>query len=159
ELQVAALHLLQRGGRGDHLGHRGDAEHRVRADRVVLPDRPRAGGPLVDHPVPVGGDGCDVRYVTRVYRGGQDLVDGGCGHSFCLLARALPTVTCPTLARGGPTVNNDALGEKGPCRSTWRRTRCKAVGMSLGSVLTAIVTPFDDKLAVDEQAFVNLLHH
>lgn len=32
-------------------------------------------------------------------------------------------------------------------------------GMSLGSVLTAIVTPFDASLAVDEQAFVNLMHH
>lgn len=31
--------------------------------------------------------------------------------------------------------------------------------MSLGSVLTAVVTPFDDNLAVDEQAFVDLLHH
>src|SRR5919206_224374 len=31
--------------------------------------------------------------------------------------------------------------------------------MSLGSVLTAIVTPFDDDLQVDEQAFVELLHH
>jgi 4-hydroxy-tetrahydrodipicolinate synthase len=31
--------------------------------------------------------------------------------------------------------------------------------MSLGSVLTAIVTPFDDRLAVDEQAFVDLMHH
>ena len=31
--------------------------------------------------------------------------------------------------------------------------------MSLGAVLTAIVTPFDDKLAVDEQAFVDLMHH
>lgn len=31
--------------------------------------------------------------------------------------------------------------------------------MSLGSVLTAIVTPFDADLAVDEQAFVNLMHH
>ena len=33
------------------------------------------------------------------------------------------------------------------------------VDMSLGSVLTAIVTPFDDHLAVDEQAFVDLMHH
>src|SRR5581483_2693307 len=32
-------------------------------------------------------------------------------------------------------------------------------GMSLGSVLTAIVTPFDDRLAVNEQAFVDLMHH
>jgi 4-hydroxy-tetrahydrodipicolinate synthase len=31
--------------------------------------------------------------------------------------------------------------------------------MSLGSVLTAIVTPFDDRLAVDEQAFVDLMYH
>ncbi|MBA2323782.1 MAG: 4-hydroxy-tetrahydrodipicolinate synthase [Pseudonocardiales bacterium] len=31
--------------------------------------------------------------------------------------------------------------------------------MSLGSVLTAIVTPFDADLAVDELAFVNLMHH
>ena len=31
--------------------------------------------------------------------------------------------------------------------------------MSLGSVLTAVVTPFDDDLAVDEQAFVDLLQH
>ncbi|WP_028922704.1 4-hydroxy-tetrahydrodipicolinate synthase [Pseudonocardia acaciae] len=31
--------------------------------------------------------------------------------------------------------------------------------MSLGSVLTAIVTPFDDNLAVDEEAFVDLMHH
>jgi 4-hydroxy-tetrahydrodipicolinate synthase len=31
--------------------------------------------------------------------------------------------------------------------------------MSLGAVLTAIVTPFDDRLAVDEQAFVDLMHH
>jgi len=31
--------------------------------------------------------------------------------------------------------------------------------MSLGAVLTAIVTPFDDDLAVDEQAFVDLMHH
>ncbi|MPZ64632.1 MAG: 4-hydroxy-tetrahydrodipicolinate synthase [Pseudonocardiaceae bacterium] len=31
--------------------------------------------------------------------------------------------------------------------------------MSLGSLLTAIVTPFDDQLAVDEQAFVDLMHH
>lgn len=31
--------------------------------------------------------------------------------------------------------------------------------MSLGSVLTAIVTPFDASMAVDEEAFVNLMHH
>jgi 4-hydroxy-tetrahydrodipicolinate synthase len=31
--------------------------------------------------------------------------------------------------------------------------------MPLGSVLTAIVTPFDDRLAVDEQAFVDLMYH
>jgi 4-hydroxy-tetrahydrodipicolinate synthase len=31
--------------------------------------------------------------------------------------------------------------------------------MSLGSVLTAIVTPFDADLALDERAFVNLMHH
>jgi 4-hydroxy-tetrahydrodipicolinate synthase len=31
--------------------------------------------------------------------------------------------------------------------------------MSLGSILTAIVTPFDDQLAVNEQAFVDLMHH
>lgn len=31
--------------------------------------------------------------------------------------------------------------------------------MSLGSVLTAIVTPFDDHMAVDEEAFVALMHH
>jgi 4-hydroxy-tetrahydrodipicolinate synthase len=31
--------------------------------------------------------------------------------------------------------------------------------MSLGSILTAIVTPFDDNMAVDEEAFVDLLHH
>lgn len=31
--------------------------------------------------------------------------------------------------------------------------------MSLGSLLTALVTPFDDQLAVDEQAFVDLMHH
>lgn len=31
--------------------------------------------------------------------------------------------------------------------------------MSLGSLLTAIVTPFDDALNVDEQAFVDLMHH
>ena len=31
--------------------------------------------------------------------------------------------------------------------------------MSLGSVLTAIVTPFDADLAFDELAFVNLMHH
>jgi 4-hydroxy-tetrahydrodipicolinate synthase len=29
----------------------------------------------------------------------------------------------------------------------------------LGAILTAIVTPFDDDLKVDEQAFVDLLHH
>ena len=29
----------------------------------------------------------------------------------------------------------------------------------LGAILTAIVTPFDDDLDVDEQAFVDLLHH
>jgi 4-hydroxy-tetrahydrodipicolinate synthase len=29
----------------------------------------------------------------------------------------------------------------------------------LGTILTAIVTPFDDDLNVDEQAFVDLLHH
>ncbi|GAA5165544.1 4-hydroxy-tetrahydrodipicolinate synthase [Pseudonocardia eucalypti] len=31
--------------------------------------------------------------------------------------------------------------------------------MSLGSVLTAVVTPFDDNFDVNEQAFVDLLHH
>ncbi|MGQ0482010.1 MAG: 4-hydroxy-tetrahydrodipicolinate synthase [Pseudonocardia sp.] len=31
--------------------------------------------------------------------------------------------------------------------------------MSLGCLLTAIVTPFDADLAVDERAFVNLMHH
>jgi len=31
--------------------------------------------------------------------------------------------------------------------------------MSLGSVLTAIVTPFDDNLAVHEEGFVDLMHH
>jgi 4-hydroxy-tetrahydrodipicolinate synthase len=31
--------------------------------------------------------------------------------------------------------------------------------MSLGSVLTAIVTPFDENLSVNEQAFVDLMHH
>ncbi|WP_028924547.1 4-hydroxy-tetrahydrodipicolinate synthase [Pseudonocardia acaciae] len=30
---------------------------------------------------------------------------------------------------------------------------------SLGTVLTAIVTPFDDDLAFDEEAFVDLMHH
>jgi 4-hydroxy-tetrahydrodipicolinate synthase len=35
----------------------------------------------------------------------------------------------------------------------------EAGGMSLGSVLTAIVTPFDDDMAVDEKAFVDLMHH
>ncbi|WP_349261067.1 4-hydroxy-tetrahydrodipicolinate synthase [Baekduia sp.] len=29
----------------------------------------------------------------------------------------------------------------------------------LGGILTAIVTPFDDNLGVDEQAFVDLMHH
>jgi 4-hydroxy-tetrahydrodipicolinate synthase len=29
----------------------------------------------------------------------------------------------------------------------------------LGAILTAIVTPFDDRLEVDEQAFVDLMHH
>jgi 4-hydroxy-tetrahydrodipicolinate synthase len=29
----------------------------------------------------------------------------------------------------------------------------------LGAILTAVVTPFDDDLNVDEQAFVDLLHH
>jgi 4-hydroxy-tetrahydrodipicolinate synthase len=31
--------------------------------------------------------------------------------------------------------------------------------MTLGSVLTAIVTPFDDHLAVNEQGLVDLMHH
>ena len=31
--------------------------------------------------------------------------------------------------------------------------------MSLGSILTAIVTPFDETMAVDEEAFVGLMHH
>ncbi|MDI2030697.1 4-hydroxy-tetrahydrodipicolinate synthase [Saccharopolyspora sp. TS4A08] len=31
--------------------------------------------------------------------------------------------------------------------------------MSLGSVITAIVTPFDDRQKVDEEAFLNLFHH
>jgi 4-hydroxy-tetrahydrodipicolinate synthase len=31
--------------------------------------------------------------------------------------------------------------------------------LQLGSILTAIVTPFDDDGAVDEQAFVHLMHH
>jgi 4-hydroxy-tetrahydrodipicolinate synthase len=31
--------------------------------------------------------------------------------------------------------------------------------LHLGSILTAIVTPFDDDGAVDEQAFVSLMHH
>src|SRR4051794_25190030 len=31
--------------------------------------------------------------------------------------------------------------------------------MSLGAILTAIVTPFDDDLRVDEEAFVALMHH
>src|SRR5436309_2771291 len=31
--------------------------------------------------------------------------------------------------------------------------------MSLGAVLTAIVTPFDEESKVDEGAFVSLLHH
>jgi 4-hydroxy-tetrahydrodipicolinate synthase len=29
----------------------------------------------------------------------------------------------------------------------------------LGAIITAIVTPFDDRLDIDEQAFVDLLHH
>src|SRR3954469_8121117 len=29
----------------------------------------------------------------------------------------------------------------------------------LGAILTAIVTPFDDDLKLDEQAFVDLMHH
>jgi 4-hydroxy-tetrahydrodipicolinate synthase len=32
-------------------------------------------------------------------------------------------------------------------------------GASLGSILTAIVTPFDDRMRVNEQAFVDLMHH
>src|SRR4051794_6131066 len=35
--------------------------------------------------------------------------------------------------------------------------QCRPMG--LGAILTAIVTPFDDDLNVDEQAFVDLLHH
>jgi 4-hydroxy-tetrahydrodipicolinate synthase len=31
--------------------------------------------------------------------------------------------------------------------------------VGLGAILTAIVTPFDDALRVDEQAFVDLMHH
>ena len=31
--------------------------------------------------------------------------------------------------------------------------------MSLGAILTAIVTPFDENLDVDEEAFVDLMHH
>jgi 4-hydroxy-tetrahydrodipicolinate synthase len=30
---------------------------------------------------------------------------------------------------------------------------------ALGTILTAIVTPFDDEMRVDEQAFVSLMHH
>ena len=29
----------------------------------------------------------------------------------------------------------------------------------LGAILTAIVTPFDDRLEINEEAFVRLLHH
>ena len=29
----------------------------------------------------------------------------------------------------------------------------------LGSVITALVTPFDEELRVDEDAFVSLMHH
>jgi 4-hydroxy-tetrahydrodipicolinate synthase len=43
--------------------------------------------------------------------------------------------------------------------STYRRAQGKLASMPLGSVLTAIVTPFDDNLAVDEEAFVDLMHH
>ena len=32
-------------------------------------------------------------------------------------------------------------------------------GASLGTILTAIVTPFDDRMQVNEQAFVDLMHH
>jgi 4-hydroxy-tetrahydrodipicolinate synthase len=35
----------------------------------------------------------------------------------------------------------------------------EAGGMSFGTVLTAIVTPFDENLAVDEQALIDLMHH
>jgi len=31
--------------------------------------------------------------------------------------------------------------------------------MALGAIITAIVTPFDEDLRIDEQAFVDLLHH
>ncbi|MGO9948563.1 MAG: dihydrodipicolinate synthase family protein, partial [Steroidobacteraceae bacterium] len=31
--------------------------------------------------------------------------------------------------------------------------------MSLGSILTAIVTPFDGSLNIDEEAFASLFHH
>ena len=31
--------------------------------------------------------------------------------------------------------------------------------MSLGTILTAIVTPFDDQLAINEEAFVDLMYH
>jgi 4-hydroxy-tetrahydrodipicolinate synthase len=35
----------------------------------------------------------------------------------------------------------------------------RVTAQGLGAVLTAIVTPFDADLTVDEEAFVALLHH
>ena len=50
----------------------------------------------------------------------------------------------------------------GPRASAFPRTGRRVImgGMSnLGTILTAIVTPFDEDLRVDEEAFVALMHH
>ena len=42
-------------------------------------------------------------------------------------------------------------------RAAW--DNAAAMDLNLGTILTAIVTPFDEQLRVDEEAFVALMHH
>ena len=103
EVQLPALHLLQRGDRGDHLGHGHDAELRGRPHRgVVGADRLHARAALVEDAVAVGGDRGDVRNGAVVDTLLQHPVDAGC--VLDLHANLLgdgPLLAEPILAAGG----------------------------------------------------------
>ena len=76
EVERAALDELQRSDRRHHLGHRHDPEVGVDGDRIAFARDPRPGRPLVDHPVPVGGDRGHVGDRTRRDGALQNPVDG-----------------------------------------------------------------------------------
>src|SRR5262249_2667723 len=77
EAELALLHELHGGHRGDGLGHGGDAEHAVRGHGRRLVERAHAESALVEHPLVRPGHGAPPGAFPGSGGGTEDAADGG----------------------------------------------------------------------------------